>query len=87
MSQFVGFDAMISTGHQPSCVPQCEPESPATLASETKNANATPAGEIEVLSTLLAALTALERSNVECCYWRSSRRLPAVLLGESDLDL
>lgn len=87
MSQFGGVDTMISTGHQPSCVPQCEPESPATLASETKNANATPAGELEVLSTLLTALTALERSNVECCYWRSSRRLPAVLLGESDLDL
>ncbi|UCI05473.1 hypothetical protein [Mesorhizobium sp. B1-1-8] len=44
-------------------------------------------GKSQALSTLITALTALEQSNVECCYWRSSRRLPAVLLGESDLDL
>ncbi|KAA3441999.1 hypothetical protein C7I87_32935 [Mesorhizobium sp. SARCC-RB16n] len=43
--------------------------------------------ESQVLDVLLTALDALRQSNVECCYWKSSRRLQAVLLGESDLDL
>lgn len=44
MSQFVGFDAIISTGHQPSRVPQYETDPPATMAVETENANAMPGG-------------------------------------------
>ncbi|MGX7871606.1 hypothetical protein ACVDG5_000550 [Mesorhizobium sp. ORM6] len=39
------------------------------------------------MDILLTAINALRESNVECCYWKSSRRFPAVLLGESDLDL
>ena len=41
----------------------------------------------EVLSILLAVLNALRQRNVGYCHWKSSRRLAAVLEGESDLDL
>lgn len=40
-----------------------------------------------VLSLLSRLLGSLQRQGVSYCYWKSSRRLPAVLAGESDLDL
>ncbi|QPC91659.1 hypothetical protein [Mesorhizobium sp. INR15] len=79
---------MTFAGHQENWLSRVEPNSAAAArADSVGSANAKPAGEFQVLDILLMALIALRQSNVECCYWKSSRRLPAVLLGESDLDL
>ncbi|SFO66646.1 Thymidylate kinase [Mesorhizobium sp. NFR06] len=79
---------MIFTGYQGSWFSRLEPDSQAaTGGSCTRDVITTPVRESRVLDTLLMALSALRQSNVECCYWKSSRRFPAVLLGESDLDL
>ena len=79
---------MISTGRQATHVSRSGLEPPsATQVEGMANADAAPAVEQPVLSALLLALNALRQSDVECCYWKSSRRLPAVLSGESDCDL
>lgn len=41
----------------------------------------------EPLDLLQALVSSLHRANVSYCYWKSSRRLQAVLAGEADLDL
>lgn len=79
---------MMSIGHQATRVPRLEPESPsAAQGGQMENAGAVPAVEPRILNILLVVLNALRQSDVECCYWKSSRRLQAVLSGESDFDL
>lgn len=46
-----------------------------------------PGAESPPLPLLLEILGELDRQNVSYCYWKSSRRVQAVLSGESDLDL
>jgi hypothetical protein len=51
-----------------------------------------PAGEVKPpgvlqLELLQLLLRDLQAGAISCCYWKSSRRLPAVLAGEADLDL
>jgi hypothetical protein len=46
-----------------------------------------PSAESQVLPRLHAVLTDFHRHNIRYCYWKSSRRIHAVLRGESDLDL
>jgi hypothetical protein len=45
-----------------------------------------PAGS-KILVKLHEVLTAFHRHNIRYCYWKSTRRIHAVLRGESDLDL
>lgn len=40
-----------------------------------------------MVPSLLAVLSELHRRNISYCYWKSSRRIHAVLAGETDLDL
>jgi thymidylate kinase len=40
-----------------------------------------------VIELFLHLLAAINRNDIRCCYWKSSRRLPAALMGETDLDL
>jgi len=77
---------MIFAGYQCSGFPQPKPDSQADPAAAIAG-GADVSQESQVLDILLTAINALRQSNVECCYWKSSRRFPAVLLGESDLDL
>ncbi len=49
--------------------------------------DAGPAGEARALPLLIDVLQSLRTAGVRACYWKSSRRLDAVLRGESDLDL
>ena len=77
---------MTFAGYQASGLPQSKADSSnAPVAATAIDAHVV--GESQVLDILLTALNALRQSKVECCYWKSSRRLQAVLLGESDLDL
>jgi thymidylate kinase len=46
-----------------------------------------PRAESRTLSALHAAVTEFNRHNISYCYWKTSRRIQAVLDGESDLDL
>ncbi len=46
-----------------------------------------PDGRSATLELLQKLLATFLREEVAYCYWKSSRRLPAVLAGESDLDL
>ena len=41
----------------------------------------------DCLEILLILLDQLNREGISYCYWKSTRRLPAVLAGEADLDL
>jgi hypothetical protein len=40
-----------------------------------------------VVRSLQTLLTSFEKANITYCYWKSSRRVHAVLAGEADLDL
>ncbi len=42
---------------------------------------------VAVLALLQTLLAAFRRQDISYCYWKSSRRLAAVLAGEADLDL
>src|SRR4051794_17237597 len=42
---------------------------------------------LPALALLEALVSALDGEGVAYCYWKSSAHLPAVLAGESDLDL
>jgi thymidylate kinase len=46
-----------------------------------------PRAESRTLSALHAAVTEFNRHNISYCYWKTSRRIQAVLGGEADLDL
>jgi hypothetical protein len=43
--------------------------------------------EKAIAPVLLVLLSAFHREKISYCYWKSSRRVPAVLDGESDVDL
>ena len=43
--------------------------------------------DVVVPPALLDVLVDLNRQKISYCYWKSSRRLPAVLAGEGDVDL
>ena len=48
----------------------------------------TPSGtESPIVHLLLMVLGDFHRKNISYCYWKSSRRVDAVLAGEADLDL
>jgi len=78
---------MTSSGRLASRAQRSEGESLAVTRAGIKDADAAPIGTPGVLSAFLVALSALRRRNIECCYWKSSRRLPDILQGESDFDL
>src|SRR3984957_16767204 len=59
-------------------------EGAAKMRDESGLGFCTPGGCLEILWVLLDQLNS---ENVSYCYWKSSRRLPAVLAGEADLDL
>jgi hypothetical protein len=40
-----------------------------------------------VIELFLHLLATINRNDILCCYWKSNRRLPAALMGETDLDL
>jgi hypothetical protein len=46
-----------------------------------------PLAEKVIPPVLLALLSEFHREKISYCYWKSSRRIPAVLDGESDVDL
>lgn len=46
-----------------------------------------PSTESQALPKLRAVLTDFHRHNIRYCYWKSTRRIHAVLRGEGDLDL
>ena len=48
---------------------------------------AAPAADRAPLALVQALLSAFSRQDIAYCYWKSRRRLPAVLAGEADLDL
>jgi hypothetical protein len=43
--------------------------------------------ESPIVDLLLAILEAFRRNDIQYCYWKSSRRIQAVLAGESDFDV
>src|SRR5262245_52161393 len=43
--------------------------------------------ESSIVHLILVLLDEFERQNISYCYWKSSRRIDAVLAGEADLDL
>jgi thymidylate kinase len=57
------------------------------ISEATFDTVARSGAESPPLALLLAVLGDFQRQNVSYCYWKSSRRVHAVLSGEADLDL
>jgi len=55
--------------------------------SETYELDAVSSGGTGPLKLLQTLLSAFRCNDISYCYWKSSRRLPAVLAGDADLDL
>ena len=68
-------------------MPDGSPHLADTVPPSLSGRPATPDAGPAPLTLIEALLSAFSRHDIAYCYWKSRRRLPAVLAGEADLDL